>query len=487
MNTFIVKSLGSIVVFLLLSISLQAAHNLSTKLSAALTLPANEAADQIYELTTKYIIDANIDSIPKNKSILITALSKSDIPHKQALIYEIEAHSARNLLHLNQAKSFVQKGLNEPQIPEEMLVRFLTLLANIETGLENYSVAIENYQVIDKLLAQRKNSDKNSIHNYIGLANLYLKAGLYNEAIKSLDKGIALAQKKKTKQVKPLLYKNLAIVYFYLNNADSLHHYTKKAFNGAEKLADSSIAFHRLNYMKLLLDKNPEAIEEIRKVINSPKDDDELMSGYHYAKALVTFNEIPRAKKFILVMLGTGDLKNLPLLSSKLYKMLSDIYLNEGDYKSATLYYQKNAEKVSLYAEKQLKTDNITAIVKYHEIKDRYASVEKDLKVKKNYLWLSITIGAMIILALFLLYRTVLANKRFNKLAYDKLNNELSFINSHEVRKHLSNILGIITVVQMSDDKCASYLETEGALLQSAQELDTSIKSIAGKLSSYSK
>jgi DNA uptake protein ComE-like DNA-binding protein len=140
-----------------------------------------------------------------------------------------------------------------------------------------------------------------------------------------------------------------------------------------------------------------------------------------------------------------------------------------------------------LYAEKQLKTDNITAIVKYHEIKDRYASVEKDLKVKKNYLWLSITIGAMIILALFLLYRTVLANKRFNKLAYDKLNNELSFINSHEVRKHLSNILGIITVVQMSDDKCASYLETEGALLQSAQELDTSIKSIAGKLSSYSK
>ncbi|MDQ8005486.1 MAG: tetratricopeptide repeat protein [Pedobacter sp.] len=487
MNTSISKSVGSIVVFLLLSISIQAADSLTTKLSDALKLPANEVGNQIYELTTKYIIDANIDSIPKNRAILISALSKSNLPDKKALIYEIEAHSARNLLVLNKAKAYAQKGLNEPNIPENMTIRFLMLLANIETGLENYLVAIENYQIIEKLLKDKKNQSKELIINFIGLADLYLKAGLYNEAITTLNKGITLAQKKKVPQVKPLLYKNMAIVYFYLGNANLLQHYTAKAFTGTEKLNHSSVSFHRLNYMKLMLARNPAAIEEIRKVINSPQDDDELMSGYHYAQALVKFNEIARAKKFILVMLNTGDLKNLTLLSSKLYKMLSDIYLKEGDFKSASLYYQKNAEKVSLYAEKQLKSGNMSALLKYHEIKNRYASVEKDLKVKKNYLWLSITLGAMIILALFLLYRTVLATKRFNKLAYDKLNNELSMINSHETRKHLSNILGILNVIKLSDDKCSSYLETETALFNSAIDLDTSIKSIAGKLSSYSK
>ena len=91
----------------------------------------------------------------------------------------------------------------------------------------------------------------------------------------------------------------------------------------------------------------------------------------------------------------------------------------------------------------------------------------------------------MVAFTLFLLYRAVLAKKRFNKLAYDKLNNEISIINSHDVRKHLSNILGIINVIQISDDHNSAYFEMEKSLLESAEGLDSSIKTIASKIEDY--
>ncbi|RZL43201.1 MAG: hypothetical protein EOP00_22765 [Pedobacter sp.] len=288
-------------------------------------------------------------------------------------------------------------------------------------------------------------------------------------------------------EIEHLLNKNMAIVYFYLRKPDSLKRYSAKAFSDVSKIKHDSVSYHRLKYMRLMLEKNPLAINEIRKVISDPKDDDKLMSGFHLAQAYTEFDKPENAKKFIHVMLETGDLKNLTFLSSQLYKLLSGIYVKEKNYNAALTYYRKNVEQLSLYAEKQYKSDNILTILKYHEIKTRYDKIEEEQKVKKNYFLFSIIIAAMIIVILFTLYRAVLIKKKYNKLAYDKLNDELSFLNSHDVRKHLSNILGIISVVHASENKQAAYEEMEEALIDSAENLDNSIRNIAAKLDNYSK
>lgn len=474
-----------IIAFPLYFNAIKAHASLSSKIASALKLPHNEAADRFYDLTVQYIIDFDIDSIKKNKALLISAIAKSEIPEKQALIYEIEAHSSRNFLLLNEAKTYAEKGLNEPKIPEKQFLRFLSLLAKIETGLENYLVAIEHYNIIEKMLLETAESEKKLIFNYIGLADLYLKTGLYQKSIETLNKGINLAKTEGIVETEHQLFKNKAIVYFYLNQPDSLKLYTKRAFSKHYRLKDTAVAFHRLNYMRLILANDSAAINEVRKVINSPKDDDELMSGFHLAQTYAQFNRLEKAKKFILVMLETGDLKNLTFLSSQLYKLLSDIYIKEKNVDAALFYYKKNVEQLTSYAEKQFKSDNMLTILKYHEIKTRYDKIHAEQQVRKNYLLLSIVIGAVIILALCILYYAVLTKKKYNKLAFEKLNNEIATINSHEIRKHLSNILGIISVIQLSDDKTAMYLEMEKPLLESAENLDVSIKNIANKISDY--
>lgn len=487
MKTNLVKIFTLIIVYILFSSPIRASENLAQKIEAVVKLPTTQATEQLYALTLQFITKTPIDSVEKNKKLLITIVSQSNLPDKDALIYEIEAYSAKSLFHLSDAKLFVKKAIAEPNIPEKLLLRLLTLQAYIETDLENYLAAVENYQIIEKLLLREDKNKQKLAVNYLGLADLYLKTGLYKEAVGSLQKGIVIAKQLKLAELEHMVNKNMAVVYFYLRKPDSLKFYTKKAFNNPSKIKNDSVSYHRLTYMKLILEKNPAAINEIRKVINDPKDDDKLMSGFHLAQAYTEFNQLENAKKFIHVMLETGDLKNLTFLSSQLYKLLSSIYVRENNYNAALIYYKKNVEQLTLYAEKQYKSDNILTILKYHEIKARYDKIEEEQKVKKNYFLLSIVIATMIIIFLFTLYRTVSIKKKYDKLAYDKLNDELSFINSHDVRKHLSNILGIITVVHSSENKLVAYGEMEQALIDSAENLDSSIRNIASKLDDYSK
>ncbi|RZK56638.1 MAG: hypothetical protein EOO87_04950 [Pedobacter sp.] len=487
MKTNLVKIFTLIIVYILFSSPIRASENLAQKLQAVLKLPSNEAEERLHALTIQFIAHIAIDSVENNRKLLISNLSESNLANKDALIYEIEAYSSKSLLRLGDAKFFVKKAIAEPNLPENLLLRLLKLLAYIETDLENYLAAVENYKIIEELLLRKDNNQQKLAINHMGLADVYLKTGLYKEAVSSLKMAIDIAQKRNLKAAEHTANKKMAIVYFYLRKADSLQFYTKKAFNTASRIANDSVSYHRLNYMKLILEKNPSAISEIRKVINDPKDHDKLMSGFHLAQAYTEFNQLENAKKFILVMLETGDLKNLTFLSSQLYKLLSSIYVKENNYNAALIYYRKNVEQLTLYAEKQYKSDNILTILKYHEIKARYDKIEEEQKVKKNYFLLSLVIATMIIIFLFTLYRTVSIKKKYDKLAYDKLNDELSFINSHDVRKHLSNILGIITVVHSSENKLIAYGEMEQALIDSAENLDSSIRNIASKLDDYSK
>lgn len=471
----------STIIMLFFSTVLYASAGLQSELDQALKLPKKDAAFRVYQLTIRHLINAPLDSVAHNKNLIITALSQNDLPNQKAMIYEVEAISSKRLLKLNDAKKFAQRGINEVGISENQLIRLLSLLAYIETDLENYLAAIENYQVIEKLL-QRTNEPRKLIVSYIGLGDLYNKSGLYKEALNTFTKAFNMAQQEKIK-VPMILYENMAIVYFNLKRSDSLQYYSDKILKAKVPL-DDSIAFHRLTYMKLILAKDSRAINEIKKVINDPKDGDPLLTTLNLAKAYIEFNQIENAKSFILETLAKGDLKNVTFLSSQLYKLLSDIYLKKGEFKVALLYYKKSVEQLTLNAEKQSKSDNILAVLKYYEIKTKYATIENDLVVRKNYLLLLTIIAVMIILTLFFLYRTVWIKKRFNRLQYDRLNNELSFINSHEVRKHLSNILGIIEVIKISDDKHKAYEELETALLHSAENLDISIKNISKKLAS---
>jgi signal transduction histidine kinase len=60
---------------------------------------------------------------------------------------------------------------------------------------------------------------------------------------------------------------------------------------------------------------------------------------------------------------------------------------------------------------------------------------------------------------------------------------ELATINSHEVRNHLSNILGLLDLMNDKDNKGNELLKTKDYLQYSAEQLDKALKNVSKKLS----
>ena len=475
------KMLISILALFLFSSPGNATSPLAREIQDALKSPAQVAGERLYQLGVVYIIMAPIDSAAGNKDKLLAAVLRSNLADKKLIALEMKAWYAKRLMNLQQAKYYVLQALNKPNVPKIQLIRLLMLLAYVNTDLENYKGALESYQLVEKLLVESGNTSK-LIFTYASIGDLYIKCALYKESIMALNKAFKLTNRKTGADTLSMIYENKAIAYFYLKNLDSLQYYTHKLITSGSHSAEGAIGLHRLRYMSLLLKKDSAAITEIKTIQNNPLDGDKLNTNFQLAQAYEEFNQTERAKETVINMLATGDIKNLGHLGGKLYLFLGDIYQKENNFGLSSCCYQKSLGLSALNAANQLKSESIIGDLKYYEIRDKYVMTRHELDVKKSYLALSTIIALMIISLLFFLYRSIRIRKRYNEFRFAKLNEEIAMMNSHEVRKHLANILGIMTVIEISDDRYKTYMESEHALKISAEHLDISIKHIADKL-----
>ncbi|QNK64700.1 hypothetical protein H7F33_09570 [Pedobacter sp. PAMC26386] len=480
MKTIIKTTVISILVLSLFSLPLRAGDSLQDKIKTALQFPSPTAENLLEKLITSAIRLANEENIASNKEILLSEISKSNLPEKKAFSYEIEALYAKRLLKLEKARHYIIKALDETPQEKPKFIKLLRILAFIDTDLENHMRAMESYLIIEKHLQQVKDTS-NLVINYTNIADLYIKSNLYEEAINALNTAYNLATHQEKEYIPNILYENKAIAYFHLKNMDSLQHYANKIINDEARSSNSTVA-HRLKYMALLLKKDKEALNEIKVLINDPKDADKLFTNLHLAEAYLVFNQIEKSKKLIFKLLSSDDLKNLGYMRNKLFNLLGDAYLKSKDFELSAQYYKKGSDQSALNTIRMMKTGSILNLLKYDEIKKKYVVAQENLEVRQNYLLLFIMVAGMIILTFIFLYRSLKIKKKYDELMFNKLNSEISFINSHEVRRYLSNILGIIMVIKMSEDRNEAYSEFEDALFDSAENLDISIKSIAAKL-----
>jgi hypothetical protein len=72
------------------------------------------------------------------------------------------------------------------------------------------------------------------------------------------------------------------------------------------------------------------------------------------------------------------------------------------------------------------------------------AYIRKEESYKRARLWLPFTaVSAVLIIGIgIMFYRNIRQKRHYEQLFFQFKKDELSFINSHEVRRHLSNIMG---------------------------------------------
>ncbi|RAJ29104.1 tetratricopeptide repeat protein [Pedobacter cryoconitis] len=480
MKTILKTAVISTLIFFLSSISVYAGNSLGDKIKSAVNSSPHSAETQIEKLITSYIWMAKEENLSGNREILLSVITKSDLPDKKAFSYEIEALYAKRLLKFEQAKRYIIKALDETPQENPRFIRLLRILAFIDTDLENYMRAMESYLIIEKQLQNLQDTNK-LILNYTNIADLYIKSSLYQEAIAALDTAHHLAVQQGKAQIQLLVYENKATAYFHLNNLDSLSYYADKVAKSPAQSANSG-NMYRLRYMILLLKKDKRSIDEIKTLIDKADDPEKLYTYLHLAQAYLLFDQTEKAREIALILLSSGDLKNLGHMRCKLFNIVGDAFIKDKKFALAAQYYKKATDQAAVNTVRTMKTGSILNYLKYDEIKKKYVVAQEDLQVRQNYFMLCMAVAGMIILAFIFLYRSLKMKKKYDELMFNKLNSEISFINSHEIRGYLSNILGIIMVIRMSEDRKETYLEFEQALFDSAENLDHSIQNIAKKL-----
>jgi len=268
-----------------------------------------------------------------------------------------------------------------------------------------------------------------------------------------------------------------------MNKPDSLQVYNQRLKVSKANTYKLYTYKNRTDYYLLLLHHNyKKAINLIHQMKSDEGyifDDGDLqnLSDAYYK------NGQPDSAEFIInQLLVKPSESNHPEIKYHLYDLLGQITQQRGDYMSATLNFKLALQQSKANMDRLTQVDNISALMKLDELEGYYSQKDELYARERSWLVFAIIVALLVILIIAMFYRTIKQKRHYEKLLFTAKKEELAFINSHDVRKYLTNILGLIEVIRGSDNKRKQYLEAEDYLFKSAQDLDKAIKIISKKL-----
>jgi len=392
--------------------------------------------------------------------------------------------------NLKNAEAYMSRAVQRATNSEEpyLLFQFYSHLGFIQTDEGNFIGAIYNYHLATKEVSKLKDkvkSNRPQASLNINISDLYYKSGFYAESINYLNKALVLLANDELNkaQLLSVIYYNKSENYFRMNNIDSLITYYKKLNDPGIKNYKIFTYRQRIGYYLTLLKHDYiKAINQIKLLKQNKNYVPSDLEDQHLADAYYMSGQLDSSKYTIEKLLTISTANNHPEIKYHLYDLLAQIAQKKGDDKLASYNFRLALKESQENNVRLSQVGNISSQMKIDETENTYN--QKTDYFKKQRLWLIFTvlIAALIIVAIALIYRTVKQKRHYEMLLYAAKREELAFINSHEVRKHLTNILGIIDILKHSENKLEDYKQIEPYLLESADKLDEAIKSISEKL-----
>jgi hypothetical protein len=436
-----------------------------------------------------------IETTPADQLLIakrnISQLSeKYNLAYREAFLNFMESLYLNRLHNLRGAKVKMERSIQlvAQKGDSYLLYMFTSHLAFIETDIGNFTGAVYNYRTARKEALKLKDNFMEALLD-INISDLYYKANFYTQSINYLNQAQELLRAESESlrlRLSIIIYYNKAENYFRMRNYDSLKFYHQKLNDPRSKSYKIyTYRFRTAYYMSLVKHNYPVAIKQINMLKKNPKYVLSEIDNQNLADAYFMIGKLDSAKILVNEQLAITIDENHPEIKYHLYELLAQVAEKEGDVKAASTNYML-ALKQSLQNNARIsQMGNISSQMKIDETENTYNQRTNDFKRQRLWLIFTVIIAALIIVAIALIYRNVKQKRHYERLLYVAKKEELAFINSHEVRKHLTNILGIIDILQHSENKLQDYKQAEPYLLKSAAKLDEAIKSISEKLNEY--
>ncbi|WP_205411332.1 tetratricopeptide repeat protein [Mucilaginibacter pineti] len=437
---------------------------------------------------TRYIKSAfqnlPVEKADSTKQAIVHTFANYSFDNKEAIVHFLESVYQRQLLKFNESRRALMSAINEAHKSDDhyLLYLFFSHQAFLQTDQGNAIDAVYSYGLA-KNEARKLNDPYLEVLLNVNISDIYYKSGLYAQSLSYLNKVQEINDTLKRLNIYSLLSYNRAENYFRMKNYDSLKLCNEK-LNGSLNRTYKLHTYQKRTayYLHLLKHDYKGAIKLINKLVKDSlyiKSDAEHLN---LADAYFSNGQIDSAQYIVNVLLVQPSISNHPEIKYHLYELLGNIAQIKKDDKLAAYNFKLALEQSKQNINNLTQVGDISSKIKLDEVQDRYYM--NVLKYKHERLWLIFSIvmtGCMVIIfAIF--YRSNRQKSHYEKLLFESKKRELALINSHEVRNHLSNILGLLDIMRDCDTK-EELLQTQAYLQYSAQELDKNLKNVSRKLS----
>ncbi|MCC8407630.1 hypothetical protein LJ707_01720 [Mucilaginibacter sp. UR6-1] len=433
-----------------------------------------------------YFIAAPLNDVATARTYIGPILKKYRKREGPAFEYFISGIIQKRLLHYDKAKKSFDNAIviAEKTGNHYLLFSLHSNQAFIWASQGNSAEAMDNYR-----LAQKEATALNDINRHILLAinisDLYYKNNLFKQSLQYLDQAEAMNNAAKSKKFhhENFIYLNKAEIYFRLNNLDSLKKYHRLLFS-PDRASTGIYEFRkRVSYLLTIAGGSYiKAIDEINTLKTDKKypfwNEDLIYLADAYYKADMNDS----AKVTINSILGSIGKNDNPFLKYHLHEILGQIDMKNADTISAAKNFAIALAEFQTHTDRMVQVANISSQMKIDQIAEDFIRKEEQYKRQRLMLIFAVVVFALLVGIIIMFYRNIKQKHYYEQLLYKAKHHELAFINSHEVRRHLSNILGLVGLLQDKGLTKAEADQITGNLDHSAQSLDSAIKNISEKL-----
>lgn len=467
--------------------SLSARHQVKQQDSLITTLKSNkkESKNQvIYLLYKRFYHSSAFDATQKMTAL---NLKKYDAEDAEGLIYFLNALINYRKAAYDTSTNNLMNAIVKAQESDNNLLLYhcYTNLAFIRTAKSDVIGAIHAYRLARK--HAMLTSDSASVaKNALGIAMVYNKVEMYHQALTYLNKAktSATALPFKHGMLDCYISYHKAEIYFKIGTLDSLQKYAKLVTAGINQFAGVGIMKARAKYFCLILEGKYEKSVPIIKTIFQQKQkfEDANFDRLYLAQSYYQLKRLDSAK--ITAEQFTGNQNSgTSMIKFNGLRLLAEIAMDQKDVVAANRLHKQAMLERDAYVRNLIQVGDISEQMRLNDLESSYQSRTLNYERQRSLLFFAIALIILVLVIIVLLYRNVVQKRRYEKLADDARTEELATLNSHQVRRHLANIMGICDILKETETVEQDLNILHHYLNDSAVNLDECLKVVEKKLS----